>query len=88
MRSIKSVLVIIGVALVLMHPAALAQDQDWHDKGRRLLSQQKYDEAIKAFSTAIDIIPLDYRSYKNKQAAANLSTRLKQDGFSPRIVLK
>jgi hypothetical protein len=88
MRSIKLVLAIIGVALVLTHPPAGAQNEDWHDRGRRLLSQQKYDEAIKAFSTAIDVIPLDYQSYKNKSAAANMSTRLKQDGFSPRIVLK
>ncbi|MGD8943967.1 MAG: hypothetical protein PVJ37_11930, partial [Desulfobacterales bacterium] len=62
MRSIKTVLAIIGIAL-LMYAAVWAQDEDWHDKGRRLLGQQQYDEAIKAFSTAIDIIPLDYQSY-------------------------
>lgn len=63
MRSIKTVLAIFGIALFLMHPVARAQDIDWYDKGRKLLSQQKYDEALKAFSTAIDIIPLDYQSY-------------------------
>jgi len=63
MRSIKTVLAIFGIALFLMRPVARAQDEDWYDKGRRLLSQQKYDEALKAFSTAIDIIPLDYQSY-------------------------
>jgi cell division protein FtsN len=46
-----------------MYAAVWAQDEDWYDKGRRLLGQQQYDEAIKAFSTAIDIIPLDYQSY-------------------------
>lgn len=63
MRSIKTVLAIFGIALFLMHPAARAHAEDWHNRGRRLLSQQEYDEAIKAFSTAIDIIPLDYQSY-------------------------
>jgi tetratricopeptide (TPR) repeat protein len=63
MRSIKTVLVIIGIALILLGPVARAQDEDWHDRGRRLLGQQQYDAAIKAFSTAIDIIPLDYQSY-------------------------
>jgi tetratricopeptide (TPR) repeat protein len=63
MRLIKTVLAIFGIALLLMHPAARAQDEDWHDRGRKLLDQQQYDEAIKAFSTAIDIIPLDYQSY-------------------------
>jgi Flp pilus assembly protein TadD/cell division protein FtsN len=62
MRSIKTVWAIIGIAL-LMYAAVWAQDEDWYDKGRRLLGQQQYDEAIKAFSTAIDIIPLDYQSY-------------------------
>ncbi|MGD9058525.1 MAG: SPOR domain-containing protein [Desulfobacterales bacterium] len=63
MRSIKMVLAIFGIALLWMYPDARAQDEDWYEKGRRLLSQQQYDEAIKAFSTAIDIIPLDYQSY-------------------------
>ena len=63
MRSIKMVFVIFGIALLLMYPVARAQDEDWYEKGRSLLSQQQYDDAIKAFSTAIDIIPLDYQSY-------------------------
>ena len=46
-----------------MNPEALAQDEDWFDKGLKLLSIGQYDEAIKAFSTAINIISRDYQSY-------------------------
>ncbi|MGD9060621.1 MAG: tetratricopeptide repeat protein [Desulfobacterales bacterium] len=63
MRSLQAVLVIIGIAILMMNPSARAQDVDWFDKGRGLLSTRQYDEAIKAFSTAIEIIPHDYQSY-------------------------
>ncbi len=63
MRSLQMILVIIAVAVLMLHPGARAQDEDWYDKGRKLLSIGQYDEAIKAFSTAIDIIPRDYQSY-------------------------
>ena len=63
MQSIKTILTLIAIALLLIHPAAGKQEEDWHGKGRTFLSQQRYDEAIKAFSTAIDIIALDYQSY-------------------------
>lgn len=63
MRSIKTVLTIIGIAILLLSQAARAQNEDWFDKGHRLLRQQQYDDAIQAFSTAIDIIPHDYQSY-------------------------
>ncbi|MGD2100033.1 MAG: SPOR domain-containing protein [Desulfobacterales bacterium] len=69
MRSIKTVLAIIGIALLLMRPAAQAQDEDWHAKGRRLLGQKQYDEAIKAFSNAIDIMPHDFQSYNYRGVA-------------------
>ncbi|MGD8992988.1 MAG: SPOR domain-containing protein [Desulfobacterales bacterium] len=72
MRSIKTVLAILGTALLLMHSAARAQDEDWHDRGLRLLGEQQYDEAIKAFSTAIEIIPLDYQSYNYRGVARAL----------------
>ena len=63
------VLAIFGIALLLMYPDTRAHAEDWYDKGRSLLSQQQYDEAIKAFSTAIDIIPLDYQSYNYRGVA-------------------
>ena len=69
MRSIKTVLAIFAIALLLMHSAARAQDEDWYATGRRLLDQQRYDDAIKAFSTAIDIIARDYQSYNYRGVA-------------------
>ncbi len=63
MRSLQAVLIIIGIAILMMNPSARAQDEDWFDKGRELLSIGQYDEAIKAFSTSLEIIPLDYQSY-------------------------
>ena len=56
-------MVIIGIAAFLMSSGARAQDEDWFDKGHKLLGQQRYDDAIKAFSAAIEIIPRDYQSY-------------------------
>jgi cell division protein FtsN/Tfp pilus assembly protein PilF len=69
MQSIKTVLAIFVIALLLMHSAARAQDEDWYATGRRLLDQQRYDDAIKAFSTAIDIIARDYQSYNYRGVA-------------------
>jgi tetratricopeptide (TPR) repeat protein len=63
MRSLQAILVIIGLAILMMNPSARAQEEDWFDKGRKLLSIGQYDAAIKAFSTAIEIIPRDYQSY-------------------------
>ena len=54
---------IIGIVFFLIRFEARAQDEDWFDKGHKLLRQQRYDDAIKAFSTAIEIIPRDYQSY-------------------------
>jgi cell division septation protein DedD/Flp pilus assembly protein TadD len=69
MRSLQTVLVIIGIAILMMNPNARAQDEDWFDKGHELLSIRQYDEAIKAFSTAIEIIPHDYQSYNFRGVA-------------------
>jgi tetratricopeptide (TPR) repeat protein len=63
MRLLHTVLVIIGVAILMMNPRARAQDEDWFDKGRELLSIGQYDAAIKAFSSAIEIIPRDNQSH-------------------------
>ena len=63
MQSIKTVLSIAGIMLLLLCPDIRAQDEDWYDEGRKLLGQQRYDDAIKAFTAAIDIIPHDYQSY-------------------------
>ena len=69
MRSIKLLLAIMAVAVYLMSSGAQAQEEDWHAKGRKLLSQHRYDEAIEAFSIAIDIITRDYQSYNYRGVA-------------------
>ena len=63
MRSIKMIWAIVGITIFIMGSDIRAQDEDWFDKGRKLLGQKQYDDAIEAFSTAIEIIPRDYQSF-------------------------
>jgi len=63
MRAIITILTIIGIVALLTGPVIGANEEDWVNKGLKLISQQRYDEAIKAFSTAIEIIPRDYQAY-------------------------
>ena len=46
-----------------------ATEEDAFDKGLKLIGQHRYDEAIKAFSTAIEIIPQDYQAYNYRGVA-------------------
>ena len=63
MRSIIILLAIFAMVTFLPGPGVGADEGDWVDKGLKLLGKQEYDEAIKAFSTAIEIIPQDYQAY-------------------------
>ena len=65
-------LTIIGIVAFLPGPGIAANEEDWVDKGLKLMSQQQYDEAIKAFSTAIEIIPGDYQAYNYRGVAWTL----------------
>ena len=69
MRSIITVLTVIGILALLIGPVSGASDVDWVDKGLKHISQQRYDKAIKAFSTAIEIIPGDYQAYNYRGVA-------------------
>ncbi len=69
MRSIKTIQAIIWVGLFLISPHAAADDEDAFNLGLQLMGQQRYDEAIKAFSTAIEIIPADYQAYNSRGVA-------------------
>ena len=69
MRSIKTVMAILGMALFLISPDAAAEDQDAFEMGLQLMGQQRYDEAIKAFTAAIEIIPGDYQAYNSRGVA-------------------
>lgn len=66
MRSIKTILAIIWAALFLIGPNAAADDEDMFKMGLQLMGEQRYDEAIEAFSKAIEIIPGDYQAYNSR----------------------
>jgi cell division septation protein DedD/Tfp pilus assembly protein PilF len=68
-RSKKTILCIIWIAVFLLSPDGWAKEEDAFDKGLKLISQQRYDEAIEAFSTAIEIIPQDYQAYNYRGVA-------------------
>ena len=63
MKTIKAFIVIASVTVFLMSPGAWAEEGDLVDEGLKLMGQKRYDDAIKAFSTAIEIIPRDYQAY-------------------------
>jgi cell division septation protein DedD len=44
-------------------------EEDWFQKGLLLIRDRQYDEAIKAFSTAIELIPGDYEAYNYRGLA-------------------
>ena len=69
MRSIKTILAITWAALFLVSFNATAADEDMFKIGLQLMGQQRYDEAIKAFSKAIEIIPNDYQAYNSRGVA-------------------
>ena len=57
------------MALFLMSPGVWAAEEDAFDNGLKLIGQQRYEEAIQAFSTAIEIIPRDYQAYNYRGVA-------------------
>ena len=52
-----------------MSPGVGAKEEDAFDRGLKLIGEQRYDAAIKAFSTAIEIIPRDYQAYNYRGVA-------------------
>jgi len=66
MRSTKAILAIIGVTLFLISAVAAADDEDMFKIGLQLMGEQRYDDAITAFSKAIEIIPGDYQAYNGR----------------------
>ena len=69
MKSKKTIIAIIWIAVFLTTPNLWAKEEDAFDKGLRLIGQHRYDEAITAFSTAIEIIPQDYQAYNYRGVA-------------------
>ncbi|MGD2038695.1 MAG: tetratricopeptide repeat protein, partial [Desulfobacterales bacterium] len=72
MRSRKKILSFIWIAVFLISPQIWAKEEDAFEKGLKALGQQRYDEAIQAFSTAIEIIPQDYQAYNYRGVARAL----------------
>jgi tetratricopeptide (TPR) repeat protein len=68
-RSRKTIIFIIWLAVFWMSPNMWAKEEDPFGKGLELIGQQRYEEAIKAFSTAIEIIPKDYQAYNYRGVA-------------------
>jgi len=68
MRSRKKIISIIWITIFLISSGIWAEEEPF-DKGMALIGQQLYDEAIKAFSTAIEIIPRDYQAYNYRGVA-------------------
>jgi tetratricopeptide (TPR) repeat protein len=71
-QSKKRIICVICIAVFWVSPNLWAKEEDPFGKGLVLLSQQLYDEAIKAFSTAIEIIPQDYQAYNYRGIARAL----------------
>ena len=72
-RSKKTIISIIWIAVFLLSPGVWATEEDAFDKGMELIGQQRYEKAIEAFSTAIEIIPGDYQAYNYRGVAWALS---------------
>jgi tetratricopeptide (TPR) repeat protein len=68
-RSRKTITLIAWIALFLMSPGVWAAEEDAFDNGLKLIGQQRYEEAVQAFSTAIEIIPRDYQAYNYRGVA-------------------
>ena len=69
MKSRKSIIFIIWLTVFFVSPDVGATEEDAFDKGVKLMGQQRYEEAIQAFSTAIEIIPRDYQAYNYRGVA-------------------
>jgi tetratricopeptide (TPR) repeat protein len=57
-------------AFLIFHvPIASSDNVNWFERGLSLLRAQQYNDAIEAFSLAIEIIPHDYEAYNNRGVA-------------------
>ncbi|UCD80323.1 MAG: tetratricopeptide repeat protein [Desulfobacterales bacterium] len=55
--------------LCLLLPHQTMAQEDWFKKGLILIKEQQYHAAIKAFSTAIEMIPSDFEAYNYRGLA-------------------
>ena len=72
MQSRKKIISVIWITVFLISPGTWAKEEDAFDKGMALIGEQRYDEAITAFTAAIEIIPRDYQAYNYRGVARAL----------------
>jgi tetratricopeptide (TPR) repeat protein len=56
-------------ALIILYPLPAFAEEDKFEKGLALIKSRQYDEAIEAFSAAIEIIPGDFEAYNYRGIA-------------------
>lgn len=73
MKKIFIPYLILFIAAYILSPDLSAGAENWYENGVSLLNSGKYEEAIKAFSLAIETLPHDYESF-NKRGVAYIGT--------------
>jgi len=69
MKRIVPLLYFFLIAIFLLIPGRSLSVEDWFDQGLYFLKSQRYDDAIKAFSLSIQIIPNDPEAYNHRGTA-------------------
>ncbi|MBI9085217.1 MAG: SPOR domain-containing protein [Desulfobacterales bacterium] len=67
-----TILMVVATAFLLPTQAGAVDETNWYEKGSELLKAHQYQEAIDAFSTAVETIPHDYQAYSKRGAARYL----------------
>ena len=69
MKRVGALVYFFLVAICLLAPGQLPSVEDSFERGLSLLKAQRYDEAIRAFSESIRVIPNDAQAYNNRGIA-------------------
>ena len=69
MKRIMPLLYFFLIAIFLLIPGRSLSAEDWFERGLYFLKSQRYDDAIKAFSLSIQIIPNDPEAYNHRGTA-------------------
>jgi len=69
MKRIVPLLYFFLIAIFLLIPGRSLSAEDWFERGLYFLKSQRYDDAIKAFSLSIQIIPNDPEAYNHRGTA-------------------